>query len=239
MIERLIYIALAQGIEDAQAKPRIIEEYFRKVKRIEDQSELDSILELFANNPPRIIHQYPREQDTETVPLWAITLQNENESMNFLGDEGDIIGELPADEIQEGVPGGWLDPDDPEAGADELAAIYTKRYQILTYSKHPDVTIAYYQLCRLFMTRARNFLKCEAELMRLNFSGGDIFPDPRYIPAHLFARQMTIEVEMVERMAGAMPARAFTVKGLHFPTEENVKTVDARVTVTEPGQEDD
>ena len=232
MMERLIFTALEQQRDEALADPSIIEEYFRKTRRITEQSELDAIVTHFVNSPPDIFHGFPREDSK--FPAWSIILAAENESTNFLGDEGDIIGELPPDMVDSSIPGGWLDPDNPDAGADELVKIETQRYMVLTYSKHVDVSIAYYQISKLFMTRARAFLKEAGELLGIKFSGGDIFPDPRYIPSHLHTRQMTIEVEVVERVVGPKPARAFKVFGLHFPTDENVATVDAQVTVFDP-----
>lgn len=223
MIERFIFLALQRGITAMQQDPELLKRYFLEQKKLQKE-EVDAISLYFTNKPPSIIHNYAR--DDSPFPLYAIILSMETEDTRVLGDEGDMVGEIPDDvwaEMQEAgepLPLGGLDPDNPDAGKDELVSIYKAQYVVLTMTEHPDVTRYYYELCKLFLTRARPFLKrCAfeggAQLLDTQFSGGDLQPDARYIPAHMFARQFTIETLRSERIVGPDVQRAFQVGGIH------------------------
>lgn len=224
MIERFIFKALQQGVEAMQREPALLERFFLEQKKLAKE-EVAAISLYFKNKPPSIIHNYARGDSP--FPLYAIILAMETEDTRVLGDEGDMIGEIPDDvyaemlEAGDPIPLGGLDPDNPDSGKDELVSIYKAQYVVLTMTEHPDVTRYYYELCKLFLTRARPFLKrCAAQggaqLLDTHFSGGDLQPDARYIPAHMFARQFTIETQRAERIVGPDVQRAFRLEGLHL-----------------------
>lgn len=196
MIERLIYIALSQGIEDVLAEPRILERYFKE-QHLLSTPEVDAIKNIFIDKTPKIIHSYPRADSQ--FPLLAIVLDSERESQNFLDDQG-----------------GMVDLDDLEdPGADINAAIWERKYAIYCVSDHPDITRYYYELVKFFMIRALDFFKQNGVLSTV-FSGGDLAPDPRYIPAHLFVRQfLATMVSAHEQVAKINPGRAFKIDGVY------------------------
>lgn len=208
MIERLIYIALTQGIEDVLAEPRVLERYFAE-QNLLSSDEIAAIRGYFEANAPSVIHSYPR-MDSK-FPLYAIVLGSENESDQFLGDEGNDV----------------FDRDDPDDGATTTVAIFERTYQVYVVSDGPDKTIYLYELAKFFLFRALDFFKANGALVA-RFSGNDLAPDPRYIPAHLFVRQLNITMSEEHRQIGVKPARGFRIDGVFVESTPNVL---AQVTV--------
>lgn len=189
MIERLIYIALKAGVAEVQADLSILERYFLEEKLLEPD-EVVAIRTLFEAEPPQVQHGYARA-DTE-VPLYAIVLANEDESEEYLGDEGGI---------------------DEETGTDNQPYLWSHQYNTLVYTDHPDASLYFYHLAKLFLLRARAFF-LENNVHSIRYSGADLAPDPRYIPEHLFARRLTMHCEsyLVNTFT---PLRATSVRGIH------------------------
>ena len=218
MIERFIYDALASGVSSIQDDITILEKFFEEKDLAAE--EVAAIRLFFENNPPEIVHNYPREDaflDERTgkphKAVWAIILQGEKESEQFLGDEGDDIFE----EDEDGEQGQFIES--------IHSSIYESTYNILTISPHPDVTRYFYELCRMILTQARPFLKsCTrdggGQLLNTHFSGGDLMPDPRYLPAHLFGRHFTLRAERREDVSvlDDTPRIRF-VRGIHVAND--------------------
>jgi len=210
MIERVIFQVLKDGIAEIQADLTILERHFQKTLCLAE-AEINTIKAVFADTPPNIIHHYAREGDQ--IPLWAIVLQEESESERFIGNDVGMIGELTLG----GDDDPDFDPDDPASGEEAQGSIYQSTYGVMTYTEHPDVTRYYYELSKLILGRARPSLHGVAGILDLQFSGGDLAPDPRYIPAHLFVRQLVIGVQRLECLAaGTTAQRAFRIEGIHL-----------------------
>ena len=207
----------------------LVERHFRKSLGL-GTTEIDTIEELLTETPPNIIHHYAREGDN--VPLWAIVLMEENESTRFIGNDLGIIGEQQL--VGEGEDA--FDPDDPAAGDDAQGSIYSARYGVLTYTEHPDVTRYYYELAKFLFTHARPALMGVSGIIDLQFSGGDLAPDPRYIPAHLFVRQFVLETQRLECVAvPVVEGRATKLAGAHVDdgvSSTNKGGVTSKITVT-------
>lgn len=209
MIERLIYIALQQGVAEVSTDPHLLERYFEEQHGL-DATEIAGIRTLLENDPPNIIHQYPRVEST--FPLYAIVLSGERETTPFLSDDaGDIF-----------------DDDDPDVGSTQRAQIWDHDHTVLCVSHHPDVTRYYYELAKFFLIRAADFF-IENGLLDTKLSGADLVPDPRYIPAHLFVRQLTMTATREHRQLGDRLRRASRISGVHV--DEGVTGVEGNVTV--------
>jgi hypothetical protein len=226
MIERMIYDALKAGIAEFQADPNKMERFFLKNRRL-PQAEVDLIKTAFGRKAPNVFHQYPRIDQfppDEPAAAWAIVLADEDEDDRPLGDTSGIIG--LADE-------GGLDPSNPEAGAECFNSVWNQKLMVMTITDHADLTVYYYHLCKLFLVRARPFFK-DQELLDITFRGGDLAPDPRYLPGHLFVRQLTLTTKKEERMAGSKEPRAFEVAGLHVDDGNSIEALGGVVANVTP-----
>jgi hypothetical protein len=206
MLERLLFIALQDGIAETLAKPALMERFFRETREL-SLEEIAGIRTFFEAQPPNIIHAYPRTDSK--FPLFAIVLANETESQQFLGDQGGMVG-FGVDLLGEAT----LDGDDPDLGANEIASIEDQTYMVLVATRNPDTTIYYYQLAKFWLKRARAFLKQQG-VSNLTFSGGDLAPDERYMPANLFVRQLTIQCKVPEILVGQKEPSAFKLDGIY------------------------
>lgn len=226
MIERLIFTALSDGIAEFQQNLDLLERHFQQSTYL-DATETKAIREYFVARPPRVAHQYAREGDK--FPVWAIVLGSKREQDKFLGDESGLVVGMGEDFE------GFLDPDDPETGAAELSSIWTFSFQILIYTEHPDITIAYAELAEFFLLRARTFFKRQG-LLNIEQGAADVAPDTRYIPAHLFARRITFDCLRERVFVGQKEPRAFKVGGIHVQdSTEVLEGVKTNVTVSGEG----
>jgi hypothetical protein len=216
MIERLIYIALQQGLADVITDPHLLERYFEEQHGL-DPSEIAGIRALVEESPPTIIHQYPRVDST--FPLYAIVLAGERETTSLLGDDGNDI----------------FDDDDDDRGSGQKAQIWDHDHTILCVSQHPDVTRYIYELAKFFLIRAIDFFISNG-LLDTKLSGADLAPDPRYIPAHLFVRQLTMTATREHRQLGERLRRATRIAGVHVDDGAAIG-VETQVSVFENEEE--
>jgi len=201
MFERYIYSALVDGIAELVAKPRRLQTIFTKLKLL-TVSEAEKLTDVFRRQPPAVLHQYPR--DDTVFPAIAIILGDEAESTEFLDTLGNIVEQDEAALLSE--PG--LEDDY------KRATIYTQTFHMWIVTEKPDLTIAYYQLAKYILMQKRTFLK-DAGALDIVTSGGDLAPNATYMPAHLFIRRLTIQVQ-VEENAFETPEerRARSVTGI-------------------------
>lgn len=146
-----------------------------------------------------IAHQFPRQGDQPQFPGWFIVLMDDKE----VDDRGRYLG----DELDDVSFNGQL--------TSLTGSIKQKTFGIFTYATNPDVCIYYYELCRFFLHRNRDYLKGpDIGVLDTAFSGGDMAPDPRYAPENMFVRRFTIETKVLEGFQKAdQEERAFKVGG--------------------------
>jgi len=223
MIERLIYTALKDGISDLEANPDRLERIFGTYYGLSSE-EVEKIKQYFVANPPNVIHNYARENSE--FPLYAIILQGEDESTKVLADYGGMVDFDEAMAID----------DRSAAGANLFSSIFTYSYDIITYAKLPDVALYYYYLAKYFMIRERPFF-VENDLFDLTLGGSDLAPDPRYMPAFLFARTLRFSCQREMNVVGDSIVRGIRVEGIHIsggaPTVEIAEDVPRNVIVEE------
>jgi hypothetical protein len=149
------------------------------------------------------------------VPVYSILLGNENETEKWLHDDSGTID----------------DPEHESFGADILSSIWQHHYNILTYTEHPDLTAYYYEIAKSILL-ASNAYFTERDLYDVDISGADLPPDPKYLPEHLFVRQMMFrcnrEFRRVDRSSRF--GRAFKVRGMHVDRSGSPSDVGGAVT---------
>lgn len=214
MIQRLLYTTLKDGLEAIQNDLTILDDLFIQLYELE-RSEVEAIKTAFQTKPPGVIHGYART-DTD-FPVFSIVLQSEQEDEHYMGDDAGMID----------------DTDDPDFGADRISTIWNHNYNILCYTEHPDLTLYYYEIAKaIFMTADLNSL----DLFNAHVSGMDLMPDPRYIPEHLFARQLAFTASReFERIDSASKlGKAFRVRGIHVDESGSPSDVGGVKTLVDP-----
>lgn len=226
MIERTIYEVLVAGRDLINEDKTFLKSFFQPdMGPILTDEEVDQIQTYWDNveviDPTGalktgvdITHNFPR--DTNKFPCWSIVLVNENESTQVLGDEAGILG---------------------DRGEDIFTSFWDKSYAIFTYAPDPLVCLYYYELSRFFMTRGRPFLKSAAGGYNLStkFSGGDMAPDPRYVPSNMFVRRFQVDITREERVLGSPQLRGKTVRGMFV---DDVEGVTANIASFSSGDEE-
>jgi len=197
MIQRFLYTALKTGLEAFKTDPNYVDDLFKDLYSLGD-TEVAAIHTLFREKTINIYHSYARS-DAE-FPCFSIVLADEGEAQSVLGD---IAGQI-------------TDPDDPDYPADEFSSIWQHKYLVLVYSEHPDVTQYMYEAAKSIFIAALGPLADEG-LFEVSLSGGEVAPDPRYIPEHLFVRQLTFSCQREFQRTDFVSklGKAFKVAGIH------------------------
>ena len=214
MLQRLIYKRLKEGIDIILAKPKILEQLFGELFEL-DSSEVDKIKTAFQTKTPNVIHGYARTDSD--FPLYSIVLGNEMETDHYLSDDAGMID----------------DPQDPDFGADRLSSLWDSTFQILCYTEHPDLTTYYYEIAKSIFITADFY---SWGVLEYHFSGMDLAPDPRYIPEHLFVRQITFKAKYeFERVDfDSKLNKAFKVAGIHVDKSGSPSDVGGVKTLVKP-----
>lgn len=195
MIQRFIFKALKDGVDAITEDLILLEHIFENYELAED--EIDSIKTLWAAKPPTVRHGFARSDDE--MPLFALVLVSESEIDTVLGDDGGIVE----------------DEDDPLYGADIKTSFWQHNYDIMIYSDHPDATLYWYEVAKSIMLEAGFY---DVGIYDMMLSGGDILPDPDYIPSHLFVRRLNVKAsrEFKRIIHTSRLGKAFRVCGIHI-----------------------
>lgn len=196
MIERIIYDVLKAGIQWVKDNPSMLETIFTEDMCL-PLDEAVKIKDSFVNNPPDVIMNYARRD--ASFPLWAIILEAENQSMNYLGDFGFI---------------------NPENNYDEIVQEWTHNYMVISYAENPDISLYYYQICKWIITGSvRKFT--DVGLYSMNLRGSDLAPDGNFLPAGLFGRKLSIKLNSPysapELFNRSESGRGKAIRGIHIP----------------------
>lgn len=222
MIQRLIYRALNQGIQAAVNDPSIIEDLFSGNYSLE-KPEVDTIISAFADKAtPNVIHGYARTDSQ--FPLYSIVLGNEREDEVYMNNLAGQVEDLDAEDF----------------GADILSSLWVHDFLILTVTEHPDLTVYYYELAKAFLL-AYPFGE-EGDLFDIRISGMDLAPDPRFMPSHLFVRQLKFECsrEFARTDLSSLRDKAFRISGIHIDKSGSPSDVGGvKTNVTTYGVDDD
>lgn len=215
MIERFLYTALVQGRDAITNDLTLLEPMFGDNYGLNNE-EVATIKTYWEQHPPKVVHGYALA--THTFPLWSIVLGAENEQEKFIGNEAGVC----------------LDPDDPDYLADLKSTIWKHSYRILIYAQHPDITLYYYEIAKRIILLANDYF-VEQNVAEIDLAGRDLIPDPKYLPEHLFVREMTFtcERELLQVDRDSRLSKAFAVSGIHVDksgSPSDVGGVETRVT---------
>lgn len=221
MIHRYIHAILTTGIATYRADVNLVDDLFNQLYELED-SEINAIKTYFQQKGLSVYSGYPRV-DSEP-PYVAIILANEGEAETYLGNYAGIITE----------DGSTL------YGADVEGSIWEHVYHLPVVSEHPDITQYMYELVKSVMLAGLSTL-IDQECFQFSFSGQDLAPDPRYIPARLFVRQLVFSCRhpfhWIDR--NSRLTKAFQISGIHIDSSGspsdvgNVETLVVPYTETE------
>lgn len=224
MIQRFIFDALKDGIAQFQSDPTLFDLLFTELFAF-GETEIAAIKTVFAAKPPKVIHGYaPLDME---VPVWSIILQDEREALKVLNNDTGQIEDI----------------DDPDFGADVKGTIWQHRYDILVYTEHPDVTTYYYEIAKSILLGSNDFF-VDQDLFDIDISGGDLMPDPRYIPENVFVRRISFGcMRLFTRVdRDSRLGKAFKVSGIHIDksgSPSDVGGVKTLVTIREQSLENE
>lgn len=223
MIHRLLHTILTSGIQTIVDDVSLLDDLFERNYVLED-SEVDAIKEYYAEHPPEIINGYARKDSD--FPLVAIVLADEGESESFLADDAGPV----------------LDEDSPYVNSDISAAIWSHTYNFLIYTDHPDISTYYYEIVKMIILGGLPIL-IDDGCFEFSLRGGDLAPDPKYLPQHLFARQLTFtcqrELQILDRNSRLL--KAFRIGGIYVDSSgsnRDVGEVNTNVNLYGVGDDD-
>lgn len=172
-VERLFVIALRNAVERFKAEPK----RWRRILHFLEQDEIDLVPRVFAARPPTIRAGYGTAQDP--MPLITVALMSERPDQEMLGDmiEPDT------------------DYDEYEHGRAELrGAIYEQTLEITVYADHPDVALYLYHWAKYALEAHLDWFLSHGLIEPRFVQGGEVRPDPRFVPERLFCRSLTFTV---------------------------------------------
>lgn len=206
MIQRFIYTLLTAGFEQLIANPSLVEELFGDIWEL-DTEEVAGIITKLNEEPPTVIHGFARS-DT-SFPAISITLGSEGEKLEFMGD--------------------YLDQEEGGIyhGAEVEGAAWEHNYNIYVYADHPDVCTYYYEMVKRILI-ATNFSADPYDLWQVHIKGMELMPDPAYMPAHLFVRQIAFSCMRLfcRTDFDSRLNKAFQVAGIHVDKSGSPSDVD-------------
>lgn len=219
MIHRYLHDILVNGVKAIQANMDLLDDLFISNYGL-TQTETNNVKEYFKAKPPTIVNGYAFRD--ATFPLIAITLAQEGEAINFIHDDG-----LPI-----------LDEDDPNYLSDVKSSVWQYSYQILIYTENPDATAYYYEIMKSILLASFNDLVVLG-CFQFKVMGSDLAPDPKYLPEHLFARQLTFSCQRLFEFIDEKSrlSKAFKLSGIYLDKEigsGDIGEVKTNIKVIEP-----
>lgn len=220
MINRYLKTILEDGVEVIQNDLSILDELFQQ-QFILGEEAANEIKTYFANKGLNIVTGYPRRDND--FPLAAITLLSDNESESFLNDDG-----------------GYIDTeDDLHFGQDIKTTIWDYVYQILVLTEHPDITAYYYEIVKSIILISLDQL-VDLDVFNFSLGGSELAPDLRYMPEHIFVRQLTFkcnsEFQRFDKESRWL--KAFAVRGISVDKNASKRDTGDVVTNVTPYSEE-
>jgi hypothetical protein len=145
--------------------------------RFLDRRERQVVRSLMDKRRPTIRYGYAR--DTDKWPIIGVVLASEQ-----VHPQGEFLDNLlGAEEIDLGEDGG-LDIVDAEG------EIHEQRLDVTIYSDHPDLTLYLYHWVKYSLEAHRRWFS-RWVINPCFVGGGEIAPDPRYLPELCYLRRVT------------------------------------------------
>lgn len=229
MIQRFVHTVLKTALAAIKDDPTLLDKLFRDELELEVE-EVAAIKTFFAAQPPNVIMGYPRQDSA--FPLYAIIMGSEGEKTNFIGDDGHTVGDFDEE------------AGDPDIGEERIAAMWQHAFLVHCYTEHPDATSYIYEVAKFALfANANNFFTAKG-LSGISISGMDLAPDARYVPEHLFLRQLTFRADKEFNLPNPRSkiGKAFKVAGIHVDNSgspSDVGGVKTKITMSTKDEADD
>jgi len=206
-VERLFVIALRNAVARFQAEPK----RWRRILHFLEDDEIDLVQRVFAARPPIIRAGYATAQDP--MPVIAVALMQERPDQEVLGDL--IEPETDYDEFDRGK-------------AELRGAIHEQTLEITIYADHPDVALYLYHWSKYALDAHLDWFLRHGLIEPRFVQGGEVRPDPRFVPERLFARSLTWTVrgEAVSAEPLPTPPRSLSIFLQGVIVEGHVGRVD-------------
>lgn len=184
--ERILYRIFSEEVARLVAQPDAILSFFEGFPFCLTRAEAERTRDAFVAKPPMVIQGFPR-QGNITFPLYAITLEAEHETQQFLSAAG---GTLTPEQITElNLP-----------GRNYGIQISTMKYKYAVMSMadgNADQAIYMYHLSKFFIAKRRDDL-LGPSAFDIDRSGRELLPDPAYLPSSIYIRSMSLSFQAEE-----------------------------------------
>lgn len=185
--ERLITAALENGLRRFAEEPR----HWNWMLRFLDRREREIVRSVMEKRPPTIRYGYAR--DTDAWPIIGVVLASEG-----VHPQGEFLDNVMGmEEMSEGEDGELV-------VVDSEGEIHEQRLDITIYSDHPDLTLYLYHWCKYVMEAHRRWF-AKWVINPCFLMGGEIAPDPRYLPDLCYLRRLTWSFSGKASIASPMP----------------------------------
>jgi hypothetical protein len=173
---RVIFHILTEGFELLREDEATVDRIFRRYSF----EEREAIKTNLRDAPPSVIHGYARKGSK--APLISIVTNDDKTEQSYLGDfmgieEPDYFGQDPRGSEKVLVSGSRV-----QTGL-----------EIWIFTEHPDVLFYHYALTWVLLHASRIVLETLG-LTPGEMAGGDVAPDPRFMPDFIYVRRITFPI---------------------------------------------
>lgn len=155
------------------------------------QRERETYVQNFQRSPPSTVLGYPRT--ATDFPCIACVLERDVQAEEAVGQ---YLGETTAGETD-------------DHAREYIGAMYDKTYGLYVYAEHPDVCLYLYHFAKAVVMGSFAVI-AELGILDPHYEGGDLQPQPEYLPENMFVRRLGITVKSLETVPAFMspdPAR--------------------------------
>ena len=177
--ERVVYHVIKTGLDllaASVAKKRgKRDDAIDRLFALYNAEERDTIRRLLAERRPKVSHGYPRSN--AEMPAILVIVTSENENRRFVGDK--------VENDEEDMP--EFIGRDPET---VKGVLVDTSIDCWVMDNNPDVVQAFYTICWALLDGARLPVFSRLQMNPGSLSGGDVPPDPNYMPEYVFVRRL-------------------------------------------------
>ena len=215
MLERILHATLTDGIAWYAADTRRYERFLIERCGIEaDEAAKARAYFGSSDGVPKVNIGYAR--GVGPFPCFAIILAADNFKQTYLGnDQGpgwQALSQEERDELDDQGLGAEF-KDEDRADAEGRAWTINARYEVWIYAlDNPDICLYYYYLARQIILKWIDEA-LQGPIESLDLGGGDMAPDPRYMPENMFIRRLAITCQYTESAYIARGPRGTVIEG--------------------------
>jgi hypothetical protein len=141
----------------------------------------------FDDEPPAVIQGYARQGGV--FPCVAIVLGVDENADDYLGEDAPFLGESDDPDAEDGLD--YYRDEETGAILDPHMRRWNTRLDLYLYADHPDVTRYLYKLVKHILVSSRAHWH-SLNFEEVTYSGAELAPDPRYLPADMFTRRFSM-----------------------------------------------